>query len=81
MAMKTINVAALKASLSRCLRAAEHGEQLLVFDRSRPIAQIGPPPPTSKDPFARLAALQHSKQLGRLVRNRCGRHWRGNQNA
>jgi antitoxin (DNA-binding transcriptional repressor) of toxin-antitoxin stability system len=55
--MKTINVAALKASLSKCLHEAEAGERLLVLDRSRPIAEIVPPPPSSRDPFARLASL------------------------
>lgn len=57
MSMKTINVAALKAALSRCLREAEAGEHLLVLDRSHPIAEIGPPPATSRDPFKRLASL------------------------
>ena len=55
--MKTINVASLKASLSRCLRAAQSGERFLVLDRSTPIAEIVPPPLSSRDPFARLASL------------------------
>lgn len=57
MAMKTINVAALKSSLSRCLRAAQSGERFVVMDRTRPLAELGPPKSTSSDPFERLASL------------------------
>ena len=69
MTMKTINVAALKATLSRCLREAQAGTHLLVLDRSRPIAEIVPPTRTQRDPFLRLA------QLGKV---RLGKQrWRG----
>jgi prevent-host-death family protein len=40
--MKTINVAQLKAHLSACLRLARSGEQIIVLDRSEPIARILP---------------------------------------
>ena len=41
--MKTINVTELKAHLSKYLRMASRGSQILVKDRDEPIAQIGPP--------------------------------------
>jgi antitoxin (DNA-binding transcriptional repressor) of toxin-antitoxin stability system len=43
MTMKTINVTELKAHLSKYLRMASRGSQILVRDRDEPIAQIGPP--------------------------------------
>jgi antitoxin (DNA-binding transcriptional repressor) of toxin-antitoxin stability system len=41
--MKTINVTELKAHLSKYLRMASRGSQILVKDRDEPIAQLGPP--------------------------------------
>jgi len=41
--MKDINVSELKAHLSRYLRMASQGIQIVVKDRDEPIAQIGPP--------------------------------------
>jgi antitoxin (DNA-binding transcriptional repressor) of toxin-antitoxin stability system len=41
--MKTIKVSELKAHLSKYLRMAGRGTQILVNDRDDPIAQIGPP--------------------------------------
>ena len=43
MAMKAIKVSELKAHLSRYLRMASRGTQILVQDRDEPIAQLGPP--------------------------------------
>jgi antitoxin (DNA-binding transcriptional repressor) of toxin-antitoxin stability system len=41
--MKAINVTELKAHLSKYLRMASRGSQIVVKDRDEPIAQIGPP--------------------------------------
>jgi prevent-host-death family protein len=42
----TVGVAELRQNLSRCLRRVGHGERLLVTDRNRPVAELGPPPST-----------------------------------
>lgn len=41
--MKAINVTELKAHLSKYLRMASRGSQIVVKDRDEPIAQLGPP--------------------------------------
>lgn len=41
--MKAINVSELKAHLSKYLRMASRGSQIVVKDRDEPIAQLGPP--------------------------------------
>ncbi|HEY0874823.1 MAG TPA: hypothetical protein VGD94_15220 [Vicinamibacterales bacterium] len=41
--MKAIKVTELKANLSKYLRQASRGAQILVKDRDEPLAQIGPP--------------------------------------
>jgi len=41
-AMRTVNVADLKDRLSAYLRQVREGEEILVKDRTRPIALIGP---------------------------------------
>ncbi|MGH7821966.1 MAG: type II toxin-antitoxin system Phd/YefM family antitoxin [Candidatus Binatia bacterium] len=40
--MKVVNVSELKAHLSRYLRMASRGAQIVVNDRNEPIAQLGP---------------------------------------
>jgi antitoxin (DNA-binding transcriptional repressor) of toxin-antitoxin stability system len=42
--MKAINVTELKANLSKYLRMASRGTQIVVKDRDEPIAQLGPLP-------------------------------------
>ncbi len=42
--MDTVGVAQLRQNLSRYLRLVEQGERLLVTDRNRPVAELGPPP-------------------------------------
>jgi prevent-host-death family protein len=42
-----VGVGELRQNLSRYLRRAERGERLIVTDRNRPVAELGPPPPTS----------------------------------
>jgi prevent-host-death family protein len=42
----TVGVAELRQNLSRYLRRVERGERLLVTERNRPVAELGPPPST-----------------------------------
>jgi prevent-host-death family protein len=42
----TVGVAELRQNLSRYLRRVAKGERLLVTDRHRPVAELGPPPTT-----------------------------------
>ena len=51
----TVGVAELRQNLSRYLRRVERGERLLVTDRNRPVAELGPPPTTGAS-FDRLIA-------------------------
>lgn len=40
--MKTVQIAQLKARLSRYLRAVKSGEDILITDRGRPVARLEP---------------------------------------
>jgi prevent-host-death family protein len=40
----TVGVAELRQNLSHYLRRVAQGERLVVTDRNRPIAELGPPP-------------------------------------
>lgn len=42
----TVGVAELRQNLSRYLRRVALGERLVVTDRNRPVAELGPPPST-----------------------------------
>lgn len=44
--MATVGVAQLRQNLSKYLRRVEAGERLLVTDRNRPVAELGPAPAT-----------------------------------
>lgn len=52
----TVGVAELRQNLSRYLRRVEHGERLVVTDRNRPVAEIGPPPAGAGAALDRLIA-------------------------
>jgi prevent-host-death family protein len=39
----TVGVAELRQNLSKYLRRVERGERLVVTDRNRPVAELGPP--------------------------------------
>jgi prevent-host-death family protein len=39
----TVGIAELRQNLSRYLRLVEQGERLIVTDRNRPVAELGPP--------------------------------------
>lgn len=57
----SVGVAELRQNLSRYLRRVERGERLLVTDRNRPVAELGPPPSTG-------AALDRLIAEGRVSR-------------
>jgi prevent-host-death family protein len=59
----SIGVAELRQNLSRYLRRVEQGERLLVTDRNRPVAELGPPPSSG-------AALDRLIAEGRVSRPR-----------
>ena len=44
----TVGIAELRQNLSRYLRRVETGERLLVTDRNRPVAELGPPPSSGR---------------------------------
>lgn len=46
---RTVGVAELRQNLSRYLRDVERGERLLVTDRNRPVAELGPPATSGAD--------------------------------
>lgn len=46
--MTTVGVAELRRNLSRYLRRVANGERLVVTDRNRPVAELGPPPSTGE---------------------------------
>lgn len=43
---ETVGVAALRQNLSLYLRRVDKGERLVITDRNRPVAELGPPPST-----------------------------------
>ena len=57
----TVGVAELRQNLSRYLRLVERGERLVVTDRNRPVAELGPPATTG-------AALDRLIAEGRVSR-------------
>jgi prevent-host-death family protein len=63
MYMTTVGVAQLRQNLSEYLRRVQRGERLLVTDRNRPVAELGPPPATG-------IALDRLIAEGRVARAR-----------
>ena len=59
--MNTVGVAELRQNLSRYLRRVERGERLVVTDRNKPVAELGPPPASG-------AALDRLIAEGRVAR-------------
>jgi prevent-host-death family protein len=51
----TVGVAELRQNLSAYLRRVAAGERLIVTDRNRPVAELGPPP-TAASELDRLVA-------------------------
>ena len=62
--MNRVGVAELRQNLSRYLERVKEGERLVVTDRNRPVAELGPPPNTGGAALDRLIAE------GRLSRPR-----------
>jgi len=60
----TVGVAELRQNLSRYLRRVERGERLIVTDRNRPVAELGPPP----TPTSALDGLVAKGRVSRPVR-------------
>lgn len=63
MYMTTVGVAELRQNLSKYLRLVGRGERLVVTERNKPVAELGPPPSTGK-------ALDQLIAEGRLQRPR-----------
>ena len=42
--MGTVGIAELRQNLSEYVRRVQRGERLVVTDRNRPVAELGPPP-------------------------------------
>jgi prevent-host-death family protein len=61
MYMTTVGVAELRQNLSKYLRLVSRGERLLVTERNKPVAELGPPPSTGE-------ALDRLIVEGRVVR-------------
>jgi antitoxin (DNA-binding transcriptional repressor) of toxin-antitoxin stability system len=57
----TVGIAELRQNLSRYLRRVERGERLVVTDRNRAVAELGPPPSSG-------AALDRLIAEGRVSR-------------
>jgi len=57
----SVGVAELRQNLSRYLRRVERGERVVVTDRNRPVAELGPPASTG-------AALDRLIAEGRVSR-------------
>jgi prevent-host-death family protein len=60
----TVGVAELRQNLSTYLRRVERGERLIVTDRNRPVAELGPPP----TPSSELDRLVAEGRVSRPVR-------------
>lgn len=58
---RTVGIAELRQNLSRYLARVQAGERLVVTDRNRPVAELGPPPSTG-------AALDRLIADGRVAR-------------
>jgi len=56
MYMSTVGIAELRQHLSRYLQRVADGERLVVTDRNRPVAELGPPPATG-EALDRLIAM------------------------
>jgi prevent-host-death family protein len=46
---ETVGIGELRQNLSKYLKRVADGERLVVTDRNRPVAELGPPPTTGDD--------------------------------
>jgi len=61
----TVGVAELRQNLSRYLRRVGRGERLIVTDRNRPVAELGPPPTAGGELDRLIAEGRVSRPLRR----------------
>ena len=64
--MRSVGIKALNNRLSEYIRLAASGETVLVTDRDRVVAEIGPPKAT-RSPFLADAMLAEAVRAGRLT--------------
>ncbi len=62
---ESVGIAELRQNLSVYLRRVSHGERLVVTDRNRPVAELGPAPASSADLDRLIAAGRVSRPPGR----------------
>lgn len=65
--MKTVGVAQLRQNLSQYLERVGRGERLLVTDRNRPVAELGPPPATGAQLDRLIAEGRATRPLRRVL--------------
>jgi len=65
MYMITVGVAQLRQNLSKYLRLVERGERLVVTERNRPVAELGPPPSTGESLDRLIAEGRVSRPMRR----------------
>lgn len=61
----TVGVAELRRNLSKYLRRVERGERLIVTDRNRPVAELGPPATSGADLDRLIAGGRVSRPVRR----------------
>jgi prevent-host-death family protein len=61
----TVGIAELRQNLSKYLRRVEHGERLVVTDRNRPVAELGPPATRGADLDRLIAEGRISRPIRR----------------
>ena len=62
---KTVGIAELRKNLSMYLRRVSRGERLVVTDRNRPVAELGPAPSCGPDLDRLIAEGRVSRPLRR----------------
>jgi prevent-host-death family protein len=62
-----VGVGELRRNLSRYLRRAQRGERLVVTNRNRPVAELGPPPATGGALDRLIAEGRVSRPLRRML--------------
>jgi prevent-host-death family protein len=60
---QSVGVAELRRNLSVYLRRVQRGERVLITDRNRPVAELGPAPTTGPDLDRLIAAGRVSRPL------------------
>jgi prevent-host-death family protein len=63
----SVGVAELRQNLSKYLRRVERGERLIVTDRNRPVAELGPPSASGAELDRLVAAGRVARPLRRRL--------------